>query len=256
MEELLKYPLTLDPPLTNAAGSLGFYPDMRLPLPWERFGAFVTNPISARARKPAAGTRLQTAAASMLLHSGHPNPGFGKILKRCAARWAQSDLPVIVHLLAASPPEMARLLLSLEELENLLAVEVGFPEHIERPELAEVLAACAGELPVIARLPLNKAIELAPTVAASGAAALSLGAPRGSLPASKGLIHGRIYGPAVFPLALNVVAELAGGDIPVIGSGGVYRPEQVEQMRAAGAYAVQVDTALWRGDWFQREGGA
>jgi dihydroorotate dehydrogenase len=33
----------------------------------------------------------------------------------------------------------------------------------------------------------------------------------------------------------------------VIGGGGVYRPEQAQAMLAAGALAVQVDAALWRG---------
>jgi dihydroorotate dehydrogenase len=36
-----------------------------------------------------------------------------------------------------------------------------------------------------------------------------------------------------------------------IGGGGIYEMEQVEQVLAAGALAVQVDVAFWRGgvDW-------
>ncbi|HKJ26333.1 MAG TPA: hypothetical protein VJ965_01740, partial [Anaerolineales bacterium] len=66
-----------------------------------------------------------------------------------------------------------------------------------------------------------------------------------------GFDQGRLYGPSVFPLALHMVRLLAETNTPVIGSGGVYSPAQAEAMRAAGAFAVQVDLALWRGDWFQ-----
>jgi dihydroorotate dehydrogenase (NAD+) catalytic subunit len=56
-----------------------------------------------------------------------------------------------------------------------------------------------------------------------------------------------MYGPAVFPLALRAVAKLAGVGVPVIGAGGVYQPEDAVAMLGAGALAVQIDTALWKG---------
>jgi dihydroorotate dehydrogenase len=40
---------------------------------------------------------------------------------------------------------------------------------------------------------------------------------------------------------------LAGAGVPVIGGGGVYKQEQVEAMKEAGALAVQLDAVLWRG---------
>jgi dihydroorotate dehydrogenase len=85
----------------------------------------------------------------------------------------------------------------------------------------------------------------------AGAAAISLGAPRGSLPVNETFMHGRVYGPAVFPLGLQMTAELYAMGIPVIGAGGVYERQQVDEMRRAGALAVQVDLALWRGDWME-----
>ena len=42
----------------NAAGTLGFAPDYRAPAPWEAFGAFVTNPLSLRTRRPTAQPAL------------------------------------------------------------------------------------------------------------------------------------------------------------------------------------------------------
>jgi dihydroorotate dehydrogenase len=233
----------------NAAGSLGFTPNLRAPIPWKELGAFLTNPISIHSRKPASGRRWEEFPGGVLLHNGHPNPGFRRALKQFGPRWAQSPLPVIVHLLASQPKEIQKCVLQLEMVENISAIEIGFPESIGGNEAAEVISAAFGELPLIARLPLNRSIELAPTVVESGVAAISLGPPRGSLPAGESLIHGRLYGPAVYPLGLHVVSELNQFGVAVIGAGGIYHPQQVEQMRQAGAWAVQVDLALWRGDW-------
>jgi dihydroorotate dehydrogenase len=43
------------------------------------------------------------------------------------------------------------------------------------------------------------------------------------------------------------VHELSQLSIPTIGAGGVYTQEHADAMLAAGAYAVQLDSVLWRG---------
>jgi hypothetical protein len=43
-----KQDLYFSKPLMNATGMLGFAPNFRDSLPWNEFGAFVTNPISFR----------------------------------------------------------------------------------------------------------------------------------------------------------------------------------------------------------------
>ena len=60
-------------------------------------------------------------------------------------------------------------------------------------------------------------------------------------------VTGRLYGPSLFPQALALVRDAARVGIPVIGSGGVWKPEQAEAMKEAGAIAVQLDAVLWRG---------
>jgi len=239
--------------MMNAAGSLGFAPNLRAPSLWKELGAFVTNPISVRPRKPAGGRRWQTFPGGVLLHSGYPNPGFWKVVGQFGPRWAQAPLPVIVHLLADQPEEIQPCVLKLETAENVLAIEIGFPESIGKHEAAQVISGALGELPLIARLPLTRCIELAPTVVEAGAVAVSLAPPRGALPAGDEVISGRLFGPAVYPLALQVVGELNRDGIVVIGAGGIYQRQQAEEMRRAGAWAVQVDLALWRGDWLDPE---
>jgi dihydroorotate dehydrogenase (NAD+) catalytic subunit len=81
-------------------------------------------------------------------------------------------------------------------------------------------------------------------------AAISLGPPRGAIPGpDAALVHGRLYGPALFPLALAAIKTIKEIGLPVIGAGGVYRSQDVEIMLSAGASAVQLDSVLWRGDY-------
>ena len=250
MEELLRHPLVIDPPMMNAAGSLGFAPNFRLPLQWEKFGAFVTNPVSLKPRKPASGPRWRTFSGGGVLHSGHPNPGIRSVIRQYAPQWAASRLPVIVHLLADYPDEISRRIKQLETLENIQAVELGFPDDITETEVKEMISAAVGEKPVIARLPFLEAKWLGPFAIQSGAVAIGLSPPRGALPDGQDIHSGRILGPGQFPVALEAVRQLAQADLQVIVAGGVYTQEQAAVMVAAGALAVQIDLAIWRGDWF------
>jgi dihydroorotate dehydrogenase len=252
MEESLRQPPVIDPPIINAAGTLGFAPDLKLPLPWEEFGAFVTNPISMRPRKPASGNRWMTFTGGALLHNGHPNPGFKAVLQKNETKWAQAPMPVIVHLLAGRSDEMAGAIERLETLENILAVEIGVPDTITVHEVNEIVAASVGELPLLMQVPLHRVLELGPVCFRAGATAVSLGPPRGTLPGEDYLVAGRIYGPGIYPLALQIVQQLSKMDLPVIGACGVYSHEEVDTMIAAGALAVKLDLSLWRGDWFSK----
>jgi dihydroorotate dehydrogenase (NAD+) catalytic subunit len=152
------------------------------------------------------------------------------------------------------------MLARLERVEGAAGVEIGLPPEVDQAAVRAFAMAAAGELPVVLRLPFERAAELAGRLAGvlaeSGTAAISLAPPRGALRGpSGGLVHGRLYGPAVFPLALAAVRALAQAGVPVIGSGGVYSPEDYEAMLGAGAIAVQLDAVLWRGGFFDKSEG-
>jgi len=244
-----KYELELRRPLMNAAGSLGFAPDPHAGVDLARFGAFVTNPISPARRLPARGARLVPYAGGFLMHTGYPNPGLRAALERYALRWQRSPLPIWVHLLAGHATELSSMVARLELSEGVAAIEIGLPPEVDEDQAAALTQAAVGELPVVARLPLEKAVALAGPVWEVGAAAVSLAPPRGALAGRDATtVYGRLYGPAVFPQALAKVAEIAALGVPVIGAGGVYQRSQIDMMLDAGALAVQLDAVLWRGD--------
>ncbi len=263
---MFKQDLTFSTPYMNAAGTLGFAPDFRAPVPWESFGAFVTNPLSLRPRKPTANPALIEYPGGFLLHTGLPNPGLPAAIKKYARRWADSRLPIIVNLMADRPDETSRMVQSLEGLENIAAVELGFAPLLAEDIILLTIEMSLGELPLIVSLPVEQVLSLGPRVIQEGAEAISLAAPRGMLPvtlrqaqgddarslsSSRGegkTVIGRLNGPALFPQALLTVRDAVGANLPVIGAGGVGSKENADAMLSVGALAVQVDASLWRGD--------
>ena len=247
-----KFDLVLDYPVMNAAGMLGFAPDPHGPVELANMGAFITNPVSLAPRSPADRARLLNFPGGFLLHTGYPNPGLKCVMRRFSRLWARSPLPVIVHLLAQEAAEISEMVRMLEGVEGVMGIEIGLPP-LATPQLAsEFIQAALGELPVVIRIPPEQVNELAPILLKPGASAASLAPPRGALPESvydsvPAISRGRLYGPAIFPLALAAVQILAASGIPTIGAGGIYHQEQVEVMLAAGAQSVQLDAVLWRG---------
>jgi dihydroorotate dehydrogenase (NAD+) catalytic subunit len=237
--------LDLRTPWLNAAGSLGFAP----PEAWawsEPIGAFVTNPVSLFPRTPAEGRAVIPFPGGFLLHTGLPNPGLKGLLAG-VRRWQRGVVPVWVHIIGDTPEEIERLVRALESLEAVSAIELGI-HPLAEPELAlKLVRAGVGELPLVVNLPLTAAAETwVGKLAGLGASAVSLGAPRGLLPGANGkLTAGRLYGPAILPLALAAVRSLSRQPLPVVASGGVYRKADGEALLAAGAAAVQLDSVLW-----------
>jgi dihydroorotate dehydrogenase (NAD+) catalytic subunit len=137
--------------------------------------------------------------------------------------------------------------LELEDLEGVAAIELGLPPGATEQRTLELVSAALGELPLIVGLPCGAVIpERLVKLAAYGAAAVTVTAPRISLPGRDGrLIAGHMLGPAVLPILLAALQSAAGGPLPLIASGGVYRPADREALLAAGACAVQLDSALW-----------
>ncbi len=246
---MFKQDLSFSTPYMNSAGTLGFAPDFRAPVPWDEFGAFVTNPISLRPRKPTKSPILIEYPGGFLLHTGLPNPGLKTAIKKFARRWSDSRLPIIVHLTADRPEETGRMVQLLEDLENITAVELGFAPLLADDIILLTVEMSLGELPIIVSVPVEQVLLLGPRVIQEGAAAISLGPPRGMIMTKNGeRVTGRLNGAGLFPQALLTVRDAASVNIPIIGAGGVGSKENTDAMLSVGALAVQVDASLWKGE--------
>ncbi|MDP1547055.1 MAG: hypothetical protein Q8L87_13635 [Anaerolineales bacterium] len=245
----MKRDLYFSKPLINAAGSLGFAPDFRSLGDFGslyRFGAFVTNPISLRPRLPTAHPAVIEFPGGFLMHTGLPNPGFSGVLKKYSAKWNRADLPIIVHLMADRPEETQRMVRALENVENVMAVQLGFAPLLADDIILMNLEMCLGEVPLIFALPHEQTLSLGPRLMEGGASAVSLASPRGAVhDKAMNLVTGRMYGPSLLPRALDVVRSAAMIGLPIIGAGGVWSATDAESMLKAGAMAVETDAQLW-----------
>lgn len=245
----MKRDLYFSKPLMNAAGSLGFFPDFRGLGDFgslKEFGAFVTNPFSLRPRLPTSQPAVIEYPGGFLLHTGLPNPGLSAGVRKYAPKWNNSILPIIVHLMADRPEETQKMVRMLEEIENVMAVELGFAPLLADDIILLTLEMCLGELPLIFSLPVEQVLSLGPRLMQEGAQAISISPPRGALNAEDGkIITGRLFGPSLFPQSLDIIRSAVKLGIPVIGSCGVWTKENADAMLSVGALAVQVDTTLW-----------
>jgi len=241
----MKRDLYFSKPIMNAAGTLGFAPDLRALVPWDDFGAFVTNPLSLRPRAGAAQPALIEYPGGFLLHTGLPNPGLSSVLKKNTRRWSDSPLPIIVNLMADRAEETKQMIEMLEEVDNVAAVELGFAPLLADDIIVVVVEMCLGELPLVVSLPSEQILKVGPRVIEEGAQAISLSAPRGALMKDSSLVAGRLYGPSLFPQTLEVVHSAVKLGLPIIGAGGVYTQDAAQDLLTAGALAVQIDAGLW-----------
>lgn len=241
--------LSLSSPWMNAAGFGGFHPGGDWFLP-ERPGAFVTHPISWLAREPAHDRTLIEYPGGFLLHTGHPNPGFRAALRKYQSRWERSETPIWVHLLAEEPGSVHQMVCMLENIEAVAAIEISLPPAVDIERARDLLNAAYGEMPLVACLPVSEVESpWAQALAEFPLAAVALTAPRGRLQNGAGKwISGRLYGSGTFPFLTSAFFSLQRRtSLPLIFSGGILRRSQAEMLLKAGACAVQLDTALWRG---------
>ena len=247
-----KYSLIVSTPVMPAAGTFGFGDNYQDLINYDKLGAIVTNPVTIDPWNPATGTRVVSLDAGILIHTGLPNPGLNRVVKQYRTSWANMPMPVILHLVGTTVNHIERAIKRLDEVDEIEGVELGLNDDIPEAEAFELVSAAAKmEKPLLVRLPFYDSYQLAMTVAEAGADALVIsGAPRGTArdKHSGRLVSGRIYGPLVKPMTLRMVGRLRREippDIPIIGSGGIHRPQDARDFIDAGAVAVQVDTATW-----------
>ncbi len=228
-------------------------------------GAVVTRTITREARSGNPPPRMATLPHGLLSSVGLQNPGLDAVLRRQGPRWATSHVPIVVSICADNVDDIAFLARGLDMQPEVAGIELNLacPDRgrsgepigldIEASETATVAARAATDLPLIVKLtaaaPDVRAIARA--VAAAGADVVSATAAlpalrldEGRRKARVGSVYAGLSGPALKPIALRAVYEIAQVvRIPVIGIGGAHTLADVLDYLAAGASAVAMATA-------------
>lgn len=247
------YGLILRQPVLTAAGCFGYGVEYARIANIADIGAIITRSTTLHRRRVARPPQLIETPAGLLAISAWPNPGLARVIERHAPIWAGWDTPVLLSVVGATVEDFAAVAAALEGVEGIAGLELNLASHASTA--ARVIAAtrAATQLPLLAKLPYlegdRQALAgLARSAADAGADAIvAIGSPRGMAldPQNGERVEGWLSGPALRPLALALVADLAAVvSIPVIGCGGIASVEDARQFLAAGAVAVQIGAAL------------
>jgi dihydroorotate dehydrogenase (NAD+) catalytic subunit len=254
-----KIGLSLSSPVLIAAGFGGYGDILQQMVDLSQFGAVVTRAITLRPRRVRA--RVAELSNGFLIDTGHQNPGVKKILRRYAANtskagarsrsWATLPLPVIPHLPADTPDDLARTARAVAENALIAALELGLPAFGYPDDAYDWVMAVrhATELPLLVKIPMDTTGEHLNAIAQAGGDALVVSAPpRGSVyhRSPDQLVSGEYYGPAVHPQVLNEVCRVVNEtDLPVVACGGIHSLDDARAFLACGARAVQLDAIIF-----------
>jgi dihydroorotate dehydrogenase (NAD+) catalytic subunit len=255
--------LVLRTPVIAASGPFGYGTEIDEAVDLDRLGALVTRGTTLKPRAGQAAPRIADVPAGLLVGVGLQNPGVEAVFERYASTWARWRVPVIVNLCGESSGEMAELARRLDGVASVAALELNLScgtggraaFGLDEGAAGSLVAAVrrSTDLPVIAKLTAAAADvrAVARAVEEAGADAISAINTLPGLVLDEGRAgpalasgYGGICGPALRPIALRVVYEVAQVvDIPVIGVGGVTTVDDVLDLLAAGASAVGVGVA-------------
>lgn len=256
--------LSLQNPILVASGTFGYAKEMTAFVDFPQLGGIIPKTVTPQPRAGNPPPRTVETASGMLNSIGLDNDGFDQFVAEKLPYLAGLGTSVIVNIAAKTNDEFQRMADVLNAAEGVAAVELniscpnvsGGVDFGTNPELAAdvVKTVCsAGPLPVIAKLTPNvtSVIPIAQAVADAGADAVSLiNTFQGMAIDWKrrqpvlGNVLGGLSGPAIKPLALRIVWQVAQAvKIPIIGVGGIQCLDDVMEFLVAGASAVQIGTA-------------
>jgi dihydroorotate dehydrogenase (NAD+) catalytic subunit len=250
--------LILRNPLIAGPGTIGYGREAAKLLPLQRLGALITNTTTLHARSGSRQPRLLETPAGVLLASDLQNPGLRTVFYRQATAWSRMKAPIILSLAAEDSETFAYCAEIAEEEESIAGLALEPDLLVGGADMVRVIDVIRGltSLPIIAHVPVGPAQAVADAVvdlAAVGCDAMIVGSPWPGLVMDTALnkpqLVGGIAGPAIRPLALRLVydvAQLLGPErLPLIAAGGISSPGDVSAFLAAGAAAVQLDTVMW-----------
>jgi len=257
--------LLLANPVMTASGTFGYGTEYNNLFDIQKLGAIICKGTTPRPREGNPQPRLLETASGLLNSIGLQNIGVEALIKEKAPIWANWRVPVIVNIAGETVEDYIKLAKRLNSVPGVSALEVniscpnieaGGCEFGANPDSAAEITAKVREattLPIMVKLTpnTNDIVGVAVAVARAGADAISL------INTLKGMaidvirrkpvlgnVTGGLSGPAIKPVALYMVYQVAGAvDIPVVGCGGITTGRDAIEFITAGARAIQVGTA-------------
>ncbi|MFT3952538.1 MAG: dihydroorotate dehydrogenase [Oscillospiraceae bacterium] len=253
-------------PVIPASGAFGYGREYERFFPLSKLGGIAVKGTTLHRKDGNPPPRVAETPAGMLNSVGLQNGGLDKFLKFELPNLLTKDTRIIANIAGATVEECAELARRLDETAvDMLELNISCPNvkqggaafGISCDSAAAVTAAVrtVTKKPLMVKLSPNvtSIADIALAVEAAGADAVSLintllGMKidiRTRRPVLRNNVGG-LSGPAVFPVAVRMVWQVANAvKIPVVGMGGISSADDAIEMMMAGASAVQVGAALF-----------
>lgn len=250
-------------PVMVASGTFGYGEEYAQLVDLNKLGAIVVKGITLEPQVGNPPPRIVETACGMLNAIGLENVGVQRFISEKIPYLSQFDTPVIVNIAGKSVQEYVELAERLDTLVDGLEINISCPnvakgglQFGQDPTLTyEVVNKVrqVTKLPLIAKLSPNVTDikVIAKSAVDAGADAISLiNTILGmaiDVKTKKPIlanITGGLSGPAIKPIALRMVFEVARIlPVPIIGQGGIMNPTDALEFIIAGATSVAVGTA-------------
>lgn len=254
-------------PVLSASGCLATGRESAALVDLHHLGGVVTRTMTLAPSKGSPTPRAAEAAAGLLSFVGLQNPGVDDFVTEELPRLVKAKVPVIASIAGSSLEEYIRVANALHDRDGVAAIEVylsgpdeehgGDPFYARPDRVHEVVGAVSrlSRVPVFVKLPplLPDLVETARLCVRDGAHGFTLidAVPGLAVDADRlrpklAAPVGGLSGPAIKPIAMAAVYRVAQAlpDTPIMGVGGITTGEDAVEFLLAGAWAVQVGTAM------------
>ncbi len=257
--------LKLKNPVLTASGTFGYGLEFIPFIDLNRLGGFVVKGLYFHPRPGNPPPRLAETAGGLINAIGLQGIGVKRFSGEILPRLREYDTALIVNVCGDEDEEYAAVVDHLDGQEGIAAYELNIScPNTKRggkcpaldPETTHAVVSLVKKTtsrPVITKLSPNVTdiVEIALSAREAGSDGLSLANTFLAMAVDVetrrpklGNVLGGLSGPAIKPITLRMVYQVAGSvDIPVIGVGGIMTGEDALEYMIAGARAVEVGTA-------------
>lgn len=253
-------------PVIPASGTFGYGREYEQFYPLSRLGGISVKGTTRYRREGNNGTRVAETPSGMLNCVGLQNGGIDKFINYELPNLVTKDTRIIANIAGSTIEECAEMTEMLGDTAvDLIELNISCPNvkcggaaFGTNAKVAEDVTSAVMKVakkPVMVKLSPNVTdiAEIARAVEAGGANAISLVntllGMRIDINTRRPILHNNIggfSGPAIFPVALRMVWQVANAvKVPVMGLGGIATWEDAVEMMMAGASAVQVGAAIF-----------